>query len=801
MFKIKSATRLAISVGIGCATLIWLAISLGLINDPVQLQLDRRIDLTKNLAVSVTSFAESKRTNELKNLVARTVQTNDEIESIGVRRHLNKRYISVSGPHEENWNPYLAQDPDRQVSVEILANGKPWGTMEVSFISIRSVGLASLFAFPVGLIGFITSAMILITWLILCKTFKYLNPSTVVPDRVRSALDTLAEGLVLTDPSGEIAHANEAFLSIMQLEGEDVLGMKLDDFGWTHNQEREGDPFPWTLCLADQTRICGEVVQLETPDKRKRQFVINATPISGGSGQTRGVLVSFDDVTVIETKNLELAKMIQTLRSSRDEVARQNEQLNFLASYDPLTKCMNRRAFFGKFEKHWAESADGELAIMMLDVDHFKSVNDNHGHSVGDEVLKEMGRLLRDEVAQRGLVCRYGGEEFVILIPDLEFDEAMQLAETIRRRIQSTEAAGIRFTASIGVSSRHFGSMDAQHMLDQADESLYAAKRSGRNRVVRFDQREDQPEEEPTQADEETFDEEIAYSSVTGLLSALSYRCQATAEHSIRVANLCVALGEKRLDSNSLYQLEIAALLHDIGKIGVPESIISKSVSLTSEEWQTLRKHNSIGVEIVRSTLGAGKIAEIIQSHHQDVAKRYEALQDSSPPAKSEIARIITVCDAFDSMITGNADHCPASLPETAQFLVSNSPRFFDPEVVTALLHHLQSGHPIKPTGFNLASKSRSAESISKRMDELESGMAEEDVERLAQVVNHIQNEEHSQNVFPTSGSIRNWSLPDAEEVETIYQKTREVIKECRDTISGSSGKPIPTQEEPEQMC
>ncbi|MDB4468571.1 HD domain-containing protein, partial [bacterium] len=113
---------------------------------------------------------------------------------------------------------------------------------------------------------------------------------------------------------------------------------------------------------------------------------------------------------------------------------------------------------------------------------------------------------------------------------------------------------------------------------DQADESLYDAKKSGRNQIVRFDQRPEDFAKEDSQAGltREEFTKEIPYSAVTGLLSALSFRCSTTAQHSIRVADLCVGVGERMLGKRDLYRLEIAALLHDIGKIGVPDSILNK---------------------------------------------------------------------------------------------------------------------------------------------------------------------------------------------------------------------------------
>ncbi len=785
MFKIKSATRLAISIGIACATLVWLAIGIGLIPDPDRIQIQNRVDLTKSIAVTVASFAESKRNADLERILERTVQADQNIVSIGIKRFQKSRYLLTAGPHLQAWNPGLAQDPGRQITVEVLANNSIWGQMEISFVPIRKPGLAALFGFPFGLVAFITSSIVLIAWFVLGKTFKYLNPSSVVPDRVRSALDTLAEGLVLTDPSGEIAHANQAFLSIMRLQDHEVLGLKLDEFGWTNSEASDNSQFPWHHCWEEKTRVCGEVIQLTSPGHPTRQFVINATPIHGANGQSRGVLVSFDDVTVMENKNQELAKMIQTLRSSRDEVARQNEQLNFLASYDPLTKCMNRRAFFSRFEQHWAEAADGELAVMMLDVDHFKAVNDNNGHSVGDEVLKEMGRLLRDIVAQNGLVCRYGGEEFVILIPDVGFDDSMRLAEKIRHRIEMTEAAGIRFTASIGVSSRKFGSMDAQHMLDQADESLYTAKRSGRNRVVRFDERENYDEfEVKEEPNTQNTDEEISYSAVTGLLSALSFRCQTTAEHSIRVADLCVSIGESMMNKRDVYRLEIAALLHDIGKIGVPDSILHKPGPLTPEEWTTMRKHDAIGVEIVRSALASETIAEAIESHHHCFSKRHQGIPANiGEKPLSLISRIITACDAFDAMVNDRVYRKAMSVSEAICEIQNHTPAQFDPEVVAHLVQHIESGFVQKPAAVNSVSTTRSAVTIGQHIKDLCSAVEDEDVERLSRIVNQLKKDsEETANVVEAAHRLDEAIQMRDKDMDNVLTLAKEVMDVCRAT-------------------
>jgi len=128
-----------------------------------------------------------------------------------------------------------------------------------------------------------------------------------------------------------------------------------------------------------------------------RTFRVNCTPILGGDGSRRGALATFDDVTTIEEKSARLRQMLDMLQQSRDEINRQNQELQQLATTDPLTLCMNRRSFFAAFETHWSSSKryNHPLACIMVDVDHFKRINDRHGHSTGDQVLRHVAELLR----------------------------------------------------------------------------------------------------------------------------------------------------------------------------------------------------------------------------------------------------------------------------------------------------------------------------------------------------------------------------------------------------------------------
>ena len=161
-----------------------------------------------------------------------------------------------------------------------------------------------------------------------------------------------------------------------------------------------------------------------------------------------------------------------------------------MARRDPLTDVSNRRAFMESSEPLFqrAREAHRDLACLMIDIDHFKKVNDEHGHGAGDEVIKLVAETVKDEVGSAESVCRYGGEEFVTLVDFARAGDGAEIAERLRRRIASPAFARVPITVSVGVSAVSDGARTLLELINQADEALYASKSAGRNRVTRWDQ-------------------------------------------------------------------------------------------------------------------------------------------------------------------------------------------------------------------------------------------------------------------------------------------------------------------------
>lgn len=240
-----------------------------------------------------------------------------------------------------------------------------------------------------------------------------------------------------------------------------------------------------------------EALQLATALCRKWDLAKNAV------GQLNELSRLVDDRTVeIQHANRQLTEFNETLvrtvanlEAAHAEILRQNRELERLASRDPLTGCLNRRAFYAMFEKAFGESReqDRELCCLMVDIDHFKRVNDLYGHAIGDQAIQSVAGCLSAGLRLTDVIGRYGGEEFCLMFPNTTLAEASDLAERLRIRIgieagsRVRMTSGLTLTTSIGVSTTALGARTPLELIDQADNALYAAKEGGRNCVMAMD--------------------------------------------------------------------------------------------------------------------------------------------------------------------------------------------------------------------------------------------------------------------------------------------------------------------------
>ena len=545
--------------------------------------------------------------------------------------------------------------------------------------------------------------LVLIISVLLCiaqwgRIITKLQVSQGIPKRVRHSIDMLSEGLLVMDKYERIIMANRAFRRMTGLGSNQLVGKSVNALSWDCSDATNKSDYPWSRARDHATPQIEQLMRYRMSDGACRVFSINSSPVESPDDDLSDVLSTFRDVTDTEQHRAQTEHMLAMLKSSRDEVHFKNRELQILATQDAMTGCMNRRAFFEKFEVLWHDvsASEGELACLMVDCDHFKKINDQYGHHKGDDVLRIVSEILRDVFGEPALVCRYGGEEFCIVMPGHCRASAAVDAEIVRREVEAIHLEGcpmMRISVSIGISDLRSHSVGPQELINQADRCLYVAKDNGRNQVVTFSE---SVQEIANLAGnmgslyENEEDGDVSFRAVTALVSALAYRDYDTAEHSRRVADLCVRLAEGLLGTREVYLLEIAALLHDIGKIGVADEVLRKPAQLSDAEWMMMRQHERIGLEIISCTFNCDELFEILRTFRADY---WEQPGDPHLPSGNDIpltARLLKLADAYDAMTSNRRYRSGRTHEDAIQELQSCAGTQFDPALVEHFEHSFQ---------------------------------------------------------------------------------------------------------------
>ena len=468
-------------------SLLLLAELMGLVPSEHRGFLEGRKMLCESFAVQF-SIALGKRDLALvRATLDNLIERDGDILSAAVVTN-NGRQLLKSGDHAMHWYDVpLGQSSVTHVQVPIFEGGKRWGSIQVAFDELPTSSIPFSFGYPLlPLIVFMTIVGFIAYLLFIKRTLKELDPGSVIPERVKSAFDALAEGLVIMDEKEHIILANTSFSERIESTPSQLIGRKISSVGW----QQDEDGLPWKSTLTDNVSKTGTLIRFETQRSGARTFTVNTTPITGPNGKVRGVLATFADLTDLERKRNELGQTVEALQKSRRKLQEKTVELEFLATRDSLTGCLNRRAFFDKTEFLFMDAAqnDKPLACVMTDIDHFKLVNDTHGHAMGDKVIQLVSGQLRAHARPDDLIGRYGGEEFCIMLPGVEIDAAVAIAERLRTTIKDVShknfGAPLRVTASFGVAVFDNMIKSPAELVSLADKALYLAKEGGRNRVV-----------------------------------------------------------------------------------------------------------------------------------------------------------------------------------------------------------------------------------------------------------------------------------------------------------------------------
>ena len=763
----------------------------GLIPNPrLQEQQARRV-FCESTAVTFMALATRMDSDGLRVTLDQIRGRNPAIQSVGVRESSGE-LILQSGDHSALWQSTGRQPViGNEYIVPVAASGKQWGRLEVHWTESEWVLMGIPLRPDFVLTVFVGLILLFVFSAYLKKVLKHISPSKVVPTRVRDALNSLSEWLLVLDRNHSIVLANESFAAATGTAAEELIGKKPGHLDFSVAGGSSEHELPWETTAKLSKPLKG-VILIRGEGAEQRTYSVSTVPVRDNDNQSRGVVASFEDVTQLQRKQEELRDALSTLKSSTDEIRTQNRELEWLATRDALTGCLNRRSFFRDFELSWQESQAEKLPMsgVMVDIDHFKAVNDNHGHGTGDEVLRVVSAAIMKTVGPDDLVCRYGGEEFTVLMPHTTIDEAEMKAEQCRLAIKALEFPKLRITASLGVSALCQDPGTPQDLLDQADKCLFVAKRNGRDQVVRWDKAQDQvaklsEEKAPTRAEEKgkKAASAIPFHAVAALTSALAHRDQATAVHSRRVADMCVAAAEGLLSMRECYVLEIAALLHDIGKIGIPDSILRKPGRLTTVELDAIHQYNRMGVQMVRGSFGATVLTEIVEQHvvHYDMSNCERGAGPSCHPSIS--ARILAIANAYDTMVSELSYRNQMSRSQAFAELRKYAGTQFDPELVERFIGVVKSRYHLRPEAETQVTK-ESALSIGLLLEHLIAALDDQNLEQLADITTSLQitaTTHGLMDIAKLTKTLLDMLDEDYDQIE-FMQVAGELLDQCRST-------------------
>lgn len=384
------------------------------------------------------------------------------------------------------------------------------------------------------------------------------------------------------------------------------------------------------------------------------------------------------------------------------------ERLKELSLTDTHTGLHNYRYLLERLESEVKRARRYVLPLsaIMLDIDYFKSINDVYGHQYGDMILKEFAQCLKDSARPVDIVTRYGGEEFVIALPDTNKNGAIifceRLLDTINKHLFDSEGKSIKLKVSIGLASFPEDGSDTgtvSGLINSADKALLNAKENGGNKLCTFTDTGKDIKDIVEKGGKENVEElreklskmsdrveRTLVESIYAFAKTIQAKDYYTGEHTENMVSVVIKVGKKlNLSSAVIKTLEQAAILHDLGKVGVPDDVLHKKEKLTNEEYEIIKKHPQTGAEIIRPIHFLGELIPIILCHHE----RFDGLGYSAGLKGKEIplgARIVAIADVYQALVSDRPYRKAYSEKEALEIIREGSGTQFDPEIVEAFL-------------------------------------------------------------------------------------------------------------------
>ena len=355
------------------------------------------------------------------------------------------------------------------------------------------------------------------------------------------------------------------------------------------------------------------------------------------------------------------------------------------ARIDSLTSTYNRRHFTLEFKKVFQENLQNLVTLVLINFDDFKLYNELYGSNDGDEILEKFANILKTTIGSRGIIGRYSGKEFSICLPMYSSKEAEmlinELREVLRITLNSSPEATKRFlTFSAGICTYPTSASTSKEMLTYANMAVYACKKSGKNKTIVYSQLHEEESNTLTYKSMEAIAQEYA-PTIYALTAAIDAKDHYTFGHSENVSYLATHLAKALgLDAEHVEMIRQAGLLHDIGKISIPETILTKTSRLTEEEYATMKTHVENSIAMIRHLPSLDYVIPIAISHHE----RYDGKGYPRGLAGEDIpigGRCLGIADAFDAIVSRRPYKEPVPIPVALEEIGRNLGKQFDPEI------------------------------------------------------------------------------------------------------------------------